>query len=150
MTTPTTRTHTGTARAGALLATAAGLIAPLLLSGCPSQQGDALTKWPAVTSNPQHITADQLGSAWPMTAEEGDVRCDTTPYSGFAITFIAPDGRVYALNNVAHDEKGYPNADTIRKSSSKTMWRLRSFGMQLCSVYRARHMKPTPADSKTP
>ncbi|MGW1171165.1 hypothetical protein [Streptomyces sp. NPDC002550] len=153
MTTPTRtqlRTRTRTARAGVLLATAAGLALPLILSACSSQEGDALTKWPAATHNPQHITADQLGSAWPVKPQEGDVRCDTTPYNGFAITFTAPDGKVYALNDVAHDDKGYPSADTIRKPSSKTMWRLRSFGLQVCSVDRAKHMTRTPKPPKTP
>ncbi|TBO59200.1 hypothetical protein EYS09_13445 [Streptomyces kasugaensis] len=138
---------TRTSRAGVLIATAAGLAVPLLVSGCSAQEGDALTKWPAVTTNPQHITAGQLGSAWPVQPEEGEVRCDKTQYSGFAITFTTPEGKVYALNNVAHDEKGYPNADAIQKPSTKTLWRLRSFGMQVCSVDRAKHLQSSPTPS---
>ncbi|MEV5989587.1 hypothetical protein AB0L85_32360 [Streptomyces sp. NPDC052051] len=139
-----------TSRAGVLLATTAALILPLALSGCSSQEGDAITKWPAATKNPQHITANQLGAAWPVTVSSGDVRCDTTPYRGFAITFTAPDGKVYALNNVAQDEQHHPSIDTIQKPSSKTMWRLRSFGTQVCSVYRAKHMNQTPTPPKAP
>jgi len=60
-----------TPRAGVLLTTTVALALPLALSGCSTQEGDALTKWPAVTNNPQHITADQLGAAWPVTAASG-------------------------------------------------------------------------------
>ncbi|MFK8851705.1 hypothetical protein [Streptomyces sp. Ac-502] len=134
----------------ALAAVIAGLSVPLFISACSQQESDAVLKWPAVTSNPQHVSADQLGDAWPVKPKEGDVRCDTTSYSGFAITFTAPDGKIYALNNVAHDEMGYPKAETIQVPSSKTMWRLRAFGVQVCSVDRAKHMQSTPKPSRTP
>ncbi|MDT0459742.1 hypothetical protein RM550_29175 [Streptomyces sp. DSM 41527] len=142
-------TTTCTTRVRALAAITAGLSISLLVSGC-SQESDAVLKWPAVTSNPQRITSDQFGAAWPVKPKEGKVGCDTTRYSGFAITFTAPDGKIYALNNVAHDEQGYPKAETIRGPSSKTMWRLRSFGMQVCSVDRAKRMQSTPKPSRTP
>ncbi|MEU8972553.1 hypothetical protein AB0D11_25320 [Streptomyces monashensis] len=146
----TTRMRARTPRAGVLLATTAALVLPLALSGCSTQEGDALTKWPDATKNPQHITVGQLGSAWPVTPSSGDVRCDTTPYSGFALTFTTPEGKVYALNDVAHDELHHPAADAIKKPSATTMWRLRSFGMQVCSVSRARHMNRTPTPAGTP
>ncbi|MEV5237646.1 hypothetical protein AB0K89_00665 [Streptomyces cinnamoneus] len=137
---------TRTPRARALITAVAGLTLTLLVTGC-SQERDAVLKWPDATSNPQPVTAEQFGAAWPLKPDKGEVACNTTPYSGFAITFTAPDGKVYALNNVAHDEKGYPSADTIKGSSGK-MWRLRTFGMQVCSVDRAKHVQssssPTP------
>ncbi|MEV0278732.1 hypothetical protein AB0I22_20430 [Streptomyces sp. NPDC050610] len=123
---------------------AAALATALLLAGC-SQERDAVTKWPPATHNPQSISAHQLGDAWPITPQKGTVSCVQTRYSGFAIIFTTPDGKQYALNNVAHDEKGLPSADTLKASSkTKTMWRLRTFGMQVCSVERAKHMQPTP------
>lgn len=125
------------------LALAAGVLAgAVLVTGC-SEERDAVLKWPGAESNPQAVTADQFGAAWPLKPDKGKVACNTTPYSGFAITFQAPDGKIYALNNVAHDEKGYPSVDEIKGNSGK-MWRLRSFGMQICSLEHARNMRSTP------
>ncbi|WP_189456045.1 hypothetical protein [Streptomyces abikoensis] len=129
-------------RVRALVLAAGVLAGAVLVTGC-SEERDAALKWPGAESNPQAVTADQFGAAWPLKPDKGKVACDTTPYSGFAITFQAPDGKIYALNNVAHDEKGYPSVDEIKGNSGK-MWRLRSFGMQICSLERTRNTRSTP------
>ncbi|MEV0265446.1 hypothetical protein AB0I49_29485 [Streptomyces sp. NPDC050617] len=129
----------------ASVSTVTALSAVLLLAGC-SQERDAVTKWPPATHNPQSVNAQQLGDAWPVKPQKGTVSCVKTHYSGFAIIFTAPDGKEYALNNVAHDEQGLPSADTLKASSkTTTMWRLRMFGMQVCSAERAKHMRSAPS-----
>ncbi|UQA94470.1 hypothetical protein [Streptomyces halobius] len=109
------------------------LIGGLLISGCGASERDAVTRWPGVEHNPQAVTADQFGAAWPLKPEKGTVACLAVSNSGYAITFTTPDGKAYALNEVAEDDKGYPSAETIKNSSGK-MWRLRSYGLQVCSV----------------
>ncbi|WP_406507914.1 hypothetical protein [Streptomyces sp. NBC_00212] len=137
-------TAPGSTRTRTATTAAVGLTALLLLTGC-SQERDAVVKWPPATRNPQSISADQLGDAWPIKPQRGSVSCVKTPYSGFAIIFTTPEGKAYALNNVAQDEKGLPNADTVKTSpKTTTMWRLRLFGMQVCSVDRAKQMQSTP------
>jgi hypothetical protein len=46
------------------------------------------------------------GFRWPLTVDEGTVRCEA-----FAISFVAPNGREYALNGVASSR--YPRIDPI-------------------------------------
>lgn len=43
-----------------------------------------------------HVTRAQFGTAWPLTVDAGDLRCE-----GGAIVFRSPDGRDYGVNGLA-------------------------------------------------
>lgn len=50
------------------------------------------------TSNPQDISADQLGHTWPLTVDHGTVSCTHNSKGDPVMRFTAPDGTQYALN----------------------------------------------------
>lgn len=57
----------------------------------------------------RHVTAGDLGDAWPLTVDHGTVRRHDE-----ALTFAAPDSTEYALNGVAAS-RGFPEIEPIWK-----------------------------------
>lgn len=55
----------------------------------------------------EHLSRDDLGAEWPLTVEEGDLRCDRG-----IVTFTA-DEVTYAVNAAALEASDYPQIDPI-------------------------------------
>lgn len=56
----------------------------------------------------QQVTSEDYGNAWPLTVDEGTLRCEPAGQ----VVFTAPDGTEYAVNGMA-DTAGYADIDPI-------------------------------------
>ena len=62
------------------------------------------------TSNPQDISADQLGHTWPLTVDHGTVSCTHNGKGDPVMRFTAPDGTRYALNQTSDNTRTCPTS----------------------------------------
>ena len=70
----------------------------MLLAGCGSSSGDV--GGDSGGDEAGRVTRADMGTQWPLTVEEGTLACDGKNGIG-AVTFKAPDGKVYAVNGSA-------------------------------------------------
>ena len=84
------------------------------------------------TSNPQDISADQLGNTWPLTVDHGTVSCTHNSKGDPVMRFTAPDGTQYALNQTS-DNKDLPDINQLL-ADGKSTGTLTSFAFTVCDV----------------
>lgn len=84
------------------------------------------------TSNPQDISADQLGHTWPLTVDHGTVSCTHNSKGDPVMRFTAPDGTQYALNQTS-DNKDLPDINQLL-ADGKSTGTLTSFAFTVCDV----------------
>ena len=73
----------------------------------PANSDTAATAASSLASNERHISASDYGDRWPLTVEDGILRCE----GARAVVFIA-GGRAYGVNGTALT-MGYPEIDPI-------------------------------------
>ena len=61
--------------------------------------------------DPAHVSRAELGDEWPLTVEEGTLRCDGAQQAG--AVFFETDGRVYPVNGIARGRTDGPEIDEI-------------------------------------
>lgn len=61
--------------------------------------------------DPAHVSRAELGDEWPLTVEEGMLRCDGAQQIG--AVFFETDGRVYPVNGIARGRSDGPEIDEI-------------------------------------
>lgn len=61
--------------------------------------------------DPAHVSRAELGEEWPLTVEEGTLRCDGAKEAG--AVFFEADGRVYPVNGIARGRTDGPEIDGI-------------------------------------
>lgn len=62
-------------------------------------------------ADPAHVSRAELGDEWPLTVEDGTLRCDGAKEAG-AVYFEA-NGRVYPVNGIARGRTDGPEIDEI-------------------------------------
>lgn len=91
------------------------------LDGQPAEAREAAVALPSVARQDakglwvQDISGAQLGAAWPLTVDAGELRCVSTGESAKAALFVH-EGAVYALNGVAKsgaEKSGWRDIDSI-------------------------------------
>lgn len=83
----------------------AGLFAVVALAGCG---GDTGSDPAAAASNEALMSADELGDDWPLTVDEGIVRCE-----GAGEVYFEAAGKTYAVNGMAIGMSDLPEIDPI-------------------------------------
>lgn len=103
-----------------------GVVAVLLLvAGCGGEKGSP-------------VSQEQFGEQWPLTVPSGRLSCILFTSGRQIVTFIAPDGREYALNGHAKSPGFYPPIDPIHKPdpinppAKKSIGVLIDEGLKLC------------------
>src|SRR3712207_2618332 len=82
----------------------------------------------------EKVTADEFGSDWPLTVDEGHLNCE----GAGAVTFTDPDGNTYAVNGTAQGATDYAEIDEIWADSSndfapkKNIGPLIDRGLEIC------------------
>lgn len=66
---------------------------------------------PEAADDPAHVSRAELGAEWPLTVEEGTLRCDGAKEAG--AVFFETDGRVYPVNGIASGRTDGPEIDEI-------------------------------------
>jgi hypothetical protein len=61
--------------------------------------------------DPAHVSRAALGDEWPLTVEEGTLRCDGAQQAG--AVFFETGGRVYPVNGIARGRRDGPEIDEI-------------------------------------
>jgi hypothetical protein len=78
------------------------MCAALVVVGC----GDG-----GAPGNERTVTRAEMGEAWPLTVDEGTLRCDGA--KGVGAATIEVDGEVYALNGTAKSRKAGVNLTPV-------------------------------------
>jgi hypothetical protein len=82
----------------------------------------------------EKVTAEEFGSDWPLTVDEGHLNCE----GAGAVTFTDPGGTTYAVNGTAQGATDYPEIDAIWADSNdnfapkKNIGPLIDRGLDLC------------------
>lgn len=84
------------------------LIAAATLTACGSSDPDAEAAEPQPPPNEAAVTQDQYGDAWPLTVDEGVLRCDPVDQ----VIFTGPDGNEWQVNGAAASA-GYDDIEPI-------------------------------------
>jgi hypothetical protein len=104
-----------------------------LLAGCRggnSTESGTPVPLPLPQGNSQHISAKNLVHLWPLTIQEGTIRC----LHGVDAVFEASGGKTYALNRRAKQD-GYADIGPIRfrdHGHKVSLGALRSSATRLC------------------
>jgi hypothetical protein len=85
---------------------------------------------PAATSNPQEVSANDLGHSWNLEVDHGTISCEENSKGDPVLRFTAPDGTDYALNSVDENSE-LPPIDDISDGSIGT---LRTFAFTVCDA----------------
>jgi hypothetical protein len=104
-----------------------GVVAVLLLvTGCLDEGGSA-------------VSQEQFGEQWPLTVPSGRVTCDSRAGRDPIITFIALNGKKYALNNHSMNSAQRPSKidliqkpDPINPSAKKSIKPLADEALKIC------------------
>ena len=72
---------------------------------------DQTTTEPEAVDDPAHVSRAELGAEWPLTVDEGTLRCDGAKEAG--AVFFETDGRVYPVNGIARGRTNGPEIDEI-------------------------------------
>lgn len=96
------------------------------LDGQPAEAREAAVAPPSAARQDakgrwvQEISGAQLGAAWPLTVDSGELRCISAGESAKAALFVH-DGEAYALNGVAKsgaEKSGWRDIDSIWRADS--------------------------------
>lgn len=124
-------------RFAAVTAVAVG-IATVLVGGCGTAapgQNSARTPVPLPSPTGTSLAIDEsnLLYLWPLSVDHGMIECR----DGRKAVFVAPDGKVYALNREA-DDAGYADIAPLREKATTgadvSLGALRSHALGLCGL----------------
>jgi hypothetical protein len=104
-----------------------GVVAVLLLvAGCRGEEG-------------AYVSQEQFGEQWPLTVPSGRVTCGYLAGRGTFVTFIAPDGKKYALNKKTMSSAQKPSEispiqkpDPMNPSAKKSIKVLTDRALKIC------------------